>query len=184
MEESDLEIIFTPVKLVVTKQTLELIQTKSGKHKFEVYQLIGDVVGFELFRQSASPPPSISPGSGNVLALLFVSGLFGSLAYGARSTSWSNIDFVLPAFISCFCLVVIGDRLFFPKNPPGLDYGLKIKLAAAPDKLLLCANRKEVQHAISEIYSFIHSGAYLSHVVVLNEIVCMITQVQRHTPAE
>lgn len=183
MEESDLDIIFTPVKLVITKKSLQVIQTKSGQHKFEIYQLLDDVIGFELFRQSASPPaPSAS--SGNVLALLFVGGLFGSLAYGARATSWSNIDFVLPAFISCFCLVVVGDRLFFPKNPPGLDYGLKIKLAAAPDKLLLCASRKEVQHAISEIYSFIHRGAYLSHIVILNEIVCMITQVQRHTPAE
>ncbi len=184
MEELEPDIILAPAKLVVTKQSLEIIQTEMGRHQFEIYQLIGDVVGFELVRQPPSPAStSKSLGGGNFLVLVFVASLFGSLAYGARATNWSNIDFFLPAFIAFFCLVVMGDRLFFQTTPPGLDYALRIRLATAPDKLLPCASRKEVQIAVSEIYTFIHSGAYFSHVVVRNHLVSMMTQTVRHTPA-
>jgi len=181
--DEELDIIGTPAKLVVTKDSLEIIQTEKGRHQFEIYQLVGDVIGFELFRLPASPVAS-AMSSGGASALLLVGGLFATVAYGARTASWSNVDFVLPAFISGFCFVVVANGLLFPKARPGLDYALRIRLAAEPDKLLPCANLKEVRSAISQIYSFIHSGAYFSHVIVRNQLYQMVTQVVRHTPAE
>jgi len=183
MDELELDIIRTPAKLVVTKNSLEIIQTEKGPHQFEIYQLVGDVIGFELFRLSASPVSSpIS--SGGATALLLVGGLFGTVAYSARTTGWSNVDFVLPTFISFFCFVAVANGVLFPKVQPGIDYALRIRLAAEPDKLLPCASSREVRSAISQIYTFIHSGAYLSHVIVRNQLYQMVTQVVRHTPAE